>query len=205
MREVAADGAGLGPHRYGLEPHARERAQIGDEHLVVGDACGRLVEIEGIGVLHQELASAHHAEARALLVPELPLDVIENLGKLAIRADIGPEDFRDHVLVGWPVEQFAFVPVLDAQHLGAVGIVAPAFAPEIGKLQRRHQELDCASAILLLTHDLLDLLEHAKAERQPGIDAGRLLAHHAGAQHEAMGDDLCLFGHFTEDRQEVTG
>ena len=30
-----------------------------------------------------------------------------------------------------------------------------------------------AGAVLLLAHDLLDLLQHAQAQRQPGIDAGR--------------------------------
>jgi len=35
------------------------------------------VEIEGIGVLHQEFAPAHQPEAGPHLVAELPLDVIE--------------------------------------------------------------------------------------------------------------------------------
>ena len=95
--------------------------------------------------------------------------------------------------------------ILDAQHLGAVGVVAAALAPQIGELQRRHQQLDRAGAILLLAHDLLDLLEHAEAERQPGIDAGRLLPQHAGAQHQAVGDDLRLLRGLTQDRQEVAG
>ena len=70
--------------------------------------------------------------------------------------------------------------ILNAQHLRTVGIVAPGLAPKIGKLQRRHQEFDGAGAVLLLAHDLLDLLQHAKPERQPGVDAGRLLPQHAG-------------------------
>jgi hypothetical protein len=41
-----------------------------------------------------------------------------------------------------------------------------------------------AGAVLLLAHDLLDLLQHPQAQRQPGIDAGRLLPDHAGAQHQ---------------------
>ncbi len=163
MGQVAADRAGLRPHRDRLEPHTRERAQIGDKHLVVGPARGRLIEVEGISVLHQELAPAHDAEARTLLVPELPLDVIENLGQVAIRANIGPKNLRDHVLIGRPVEQLALMPILDAQHFRAIGIVAPAFPPEVGELQRRHQKLDRAGAVLLLAHDLLNLLEHTKA------------------------------------------
>src|SRR5262249_39579880 len=80
-----------------------------------------------------------------------------------------------------------------------------AFAPEFRRLDGRHQHLDSAGAVLLLAHDAADLLEDAQAERQEGIDAGRLLADHAGAQHQAMRDDLRLFGRFAQDRQEEWG
>ncbi len=43
------------------------------------------------------------------------------------------------------------------------------------------------------------------AERQPGINAGRLLADHAGAQHQAVRDDLRLGGRLLEKRQKEAG
>ena len=202
-REVAADRPGVGPHRDRLQPEPREGAQIGDEHLVVGVARAGLVEVEGIGVLHQELARAHDAEARADLVPELPLDVVEVERQVLVGAHVGAEDLGDHLLVGRAVEHLAVVPVLDAQHLLAVGLVAPALAPEVGRLDRRHQDLDRAGAVLLLADDAADLVEHAQAERQPGVDAGRLLADQAGAQHQPVRDDLGLLRRLAQDRQEV--
>ena len=205
MREIAADRPGLGRHRNGFESHARKGAQVGDEHLVVGDAGGGLVDIEGIGILHQELAPAHDAEARTLLVAELPLDVIEILRQIAIGANVGAEDFRDHLFIGRTIQHLALMAVLDAQHFRPIRIVAAALAPKIGKLQRRHQQLDRAGAVLLLAHDLLDLLEHAKAERQPGVDARGLLADQTRPQHEPVGDDLRLFRGLAQDRQEVAG
>src|SRR3546814_3248361 len=60
-----------------------------------------------------------------------------------------------------------------------------------------------AGGVLLLTHDLLDLLQHPKAERQPGVDAGACLADHAGAQHEPVGDDLRLLRGFLQGRHEI--
>ena len=50
-----------------------------------------------------------------------------------------------------------------------------------------------------------DLLQHAQAERQERIDAGRLLPHHAGAQHQPVRDDLGLFRRLAQDRQEIAG
>jgi hypothetical protein len=45
---------------------------------------------------------------------------------------------------------------LDAQHFLAVIVIAAGFAPQVGRLQRRHQKRDVAGALLLLMHDLLD-------------------------------------------------
>ena len=205
MRKVAADRAGIGLHRNRLEAEPREGAQIGREHAVIGVARRVLVQIEGIGVLHQELAAAHHAEARADLVPELPLDMVEVERQILVGLDVGADDLGDHLFVGRPVEHLAVVPVLDAQHLLAIGIVAPALAPEIGRLDRRHQDLDGAGAILFLADHRADLVEHAQAERQPGIDAGRLLADHARTQHQPVGDDLGLLGRIAQKGQEVAG
>ncbi len=121
---------------------------------------------------------------------------------MLVGLDVGAEDLGDHFLVGRPVQQLALVAVGDAQHLRAVGVVAAALAPEIGQLQGRHQQFERAGAVLLLAHDLLDLLQHPKAERQPGIDAGRLLPHHAGAQHQPMRDDLRLLRILLQDGQK---
>ena len=97
------------------------------------------------------------------------------------------------------------MPVLDPQHLRPIGVVAAGLAPKIGELQRRHQELDRARPVHLFAHDLRDFLQHAEAERQPSIDAGRFLADHPGAQHQPMRQDLGFFRRFAQDRQEIAG
>ena len=203
VREVAADGPRFGRHRNSFEPHARKRAKVSNEHLVVRNSGGSFVDIEGIGVLHQKLATAHHAEAGALLVAEFPLDVIQDLRQLAIGTNVGAENLGDHLLVSGAVKHVPLVPILDAQHFRAIGVVAPALAPKIGKLQGGHQQLDRARTVLLLANDLLDFFEHPKTERQPSVNAGGLLANEACAQHEAVGDHLRLLGRLTQDRQEV--
>ena len=78
-------------------------------------------------------------------------------------------------------------------------------APQVGGLDRRHQQLDRAGAVLLLADDPVNLVEHTFSERQPGVDAGRLLSDHAGAQHQPVRDDLGFLGSFSQDRQEITG
>ena len=100
VAEVAADRPGVGAHRDRLQAHPREGAEIGHEHAVVGRLGALEVEVEGIGVLHQEFARAHDAEARPHLVAELPLDVVEVERQVLVRLDVGAEDLRHHLLVG---------------------------------------------------------------------------------------------------------
>ena len=192
-------------HRDRLEAEPGKRAQVGDEHAVVGGARAVRRQVERIGVLHQELAAAHHAEARADLVAELPLDVVEVLRQVLVALDAVAEDRGDDLLRRRPEQHLALVPVLDAQHLLAVGLVAAGLAPQVGRLDGRHQQLDGAGAVLLLAHDILDLAQHLEAERQPRIDAGRGLLDHAGAQHQLVRDDLRLLRRLAQHGQEIAG
>ena len=92
-------------------------------------ARGLGVEIEGITVLHEEFAAPHDAEARPHLVTELPLDMVEQLGQIAIAAQCGSKNFGEHFLVGGAVDQAAAVAVGDAQHFRAVIVVAARALP----------------------------------------------------------------------------
>ena len=190
MAEVAADRARGRLHRHRLDPEPLEGAQIGEHLRIIAVARTGLVEVETVGVLHQELAPAHHPEARADLVAELPLDMVERARQLAVALDVPGEDRGDHLLVGRAVEHVAVVAILDPQHFGPVGVIAPRLAPQVGRLQRRHQQLERTGLVLLLAHDLLDLLEHAKTERQPGVNPGGGLADQPGAEHQLVADDL---------------
>jgi hypothetical protein len=80
-----------------------------------------------------------------------------------------------------------------------------SISPQVGGLKGGHQEGNVPGADLFLVDDLLDPLQHAEAQRQPGIDARRLLLDHAGPQHVAVADDLRLGGVFLEDGEEVAG
>src|ERR1700751_1976629 len=95
--------------------------------------------------------------------------------------------------------------VADAQHFLAVSLITPALAPQLGGLDGRHQQFDGAGAVLFFADDGADLLQDAKAERQEGVYAGGLLAHHAGAQHQPVRSDFRFFRRFTQNRKEEAG
>ena len=139
MRLVAADGAALRHHGDGSKSQAGKGAQVSDEHLVIGMGRAGMVDVERIGVLHEELTPAHQSEAGAHLIAEFPLDVIEIKRQASVRFDVSAENPSDHFLIGWAIKQLPLVPVGDSKHFRTVGIIAAALAPEVRQLQRGHQ------------------------------------------------------------------
>ena len=58
-----------------------------------------LVAVEAVGVLHQELARAQDAALGPRLVPLLGLDVVPDLGQVAVAAQLARGMEGDHLLV----------------------------------------------------------------------------------------------------------
>ena len=164
-----------------------------------------LVPVKGVGVLHDELPPPHEAEAGPPLVAELGLDLVEVDGKLAVRADLLPDDVRDDFLVRRPEAKIAVVPVLETEKLLAVQVPPAALPPQLGRDDDGHQDLLRPRSVHLLPDDLRDFLDHAEAEREIGVDAGGDLPDHAGAKHELVADDLGFGGRFFDGGSEEPG
>ena len=88
VRQRAADVAGVGLDGAERQPAAGEDALVGVVHLLVLALGVLLVDVERVGVLHDELAPAHEAGARPQLVAELGLDLVEVERQLAPAAHV---------------------------------------------------------------------------------------------------------------------
>jgi hypothetical protein len=83
VRARPAHHPDVGLHPIPLEAHAVADRVVGLDELVVGGLEPLVIAIEGVGVLHDELARAQHAGARARLVAALGLEVVEQHRQLA--------------------------------------------------------------------------------------------------------------------------
>ena len=99
LRGAAADRAGVGMHGAEAQPQAREDRGVGVVHLPVALGERGLVGMEAVGVLHDEFARAHDAEARADLVAELGLDLVEVDRQLAVALQLAARQVGDDFLV----------------------------------------------------------------------------------------------------------
>ncbi len=205
LRRTAADAAAVGLHRAKFQADARENARVRLVHEAVALGKARLVDMKGIGILHQEFARAHDAEARANFIAELRLNLIEIHRQLLVAAQFAPRDVGDDLLVSRAVGELAVMPILETQQFRTVLGPAAGFLPQFRRLYGRHGQFQGACAIHLLAHDALHLAQRAQAQRQPNIQPGREAADHAGAQHELVADDLRVGGHFFERRNRVLG
>src|SRR5207244_4855307 len=111
------------------------------------------VDVKRIRVLHEESAAAHEAEARADLVAELDLDLIEVLRQLAVGADLAAHEVGHDFLVRRAEAELAVVAVAHAEELRPVALPAPALAPELARTARRHQDLLASGGAHLLAAD----------------------------------------------------
>jgi len=137
-------------------------------HLLIRNAHAVFVQVERIGILHDELARTHYAETRPDLVAEFRLHLVEVDRQLLVAAQFAAGDVGDDLLVRRPEAVFAVAAIVHAQQQGAVFVPASRFLPEFGRLHGGHQQFERPGAVHLLAYHPLDLAQHAQAEWHPG-------------------------------------
>jgi hypothetical protein len=199
----AADLAGLGLDHRVLQMAGLEDPPVGALHGVVGVVQALGVGVEGVGVLHDELAAAHEAEAGPDLVAELLTDLVEGDGELAVRGHVLAHHVGDHLLGRGSEAEVPLVAVLHTQEQVAVFLPAPGLLPQLGGLDRRHGELHGVGGVELAPHDGLELADAPPPEGQVGVDPGRHLFEHAGADHELVAHHLGVVGNLAGGEEVV--
>ena len=189
---IATDLAGVGDNGQSLDVAALADVSVGLLHLVVLLLQALLRGGEAVGVLHDELATAHQAKAGTELVAELVLNVVQVDGQLLIGAQLVAHQGRDGLLVRGAQDELATMTVVKAHKLLAIGVDAAGLAPQLGVDHDRHHKLLGAGSVHLVAHDVLDLADRAPSKRQVGIQTGGLLADHAGTEQQAVAGELSV-------------
>ena len=85
---------------------------------VVGLLQTRVVDVEGVGVLHHELAAAQDARPGTRLVAVLRLDLVERQRQVLVRRVQVLDQQREHLLVRRAEQVVAALAVLQPEELG---------------------------------------------------------------------------------------
>ncbi len=196
MRGVPSDEPGVRFDGSKCEAASGKDPVVGVVHFLIVFACSGVITVEAVGVFHQELAAPHQAEARADLVAEFGLDLVEIQRELPIGFHFPPKQIGDDLFMRGAQAEIPFVPVFEAQQLFPVEVPPAGFFPELCRRGHGHQEFLCSGAVHFVANDLFHLADDTQAEREIGIDAGRDLSNQTGAQHEPVADCFSLTGGF---------
>ena len=110
---------------------ALERLDVGVAVALVGHGEPVVVEIEAVGVLHHELATAQQPGSWSCLVAVLRLDLVDDEGQVLVRRVQVLDEEREHLLVGRGEQEVVAAAVLEPEHPVAV------LDPPVRRLVRR--------------------------------------------------------------------
>ena len=172
MRVFAADRAAVGLRHDDVEAAALVYSFVGLRHSAVADGESFLVCVEAVAVLHVEFAHSEESGARALLIPEFRLYLVEGAREVAVAVHIRLEDVGDDFFVGRRDDEAASASVLKVEHCFAHCFGSSGLFPEFQRLKGGHSEFLRACVFHLFADDLLDLAQRSPRQRQVGVHSG---------------------------------
>ena len=154
-----------------VEAEPVEDPDVGVTVAPVGRLEPRIVDVEGVGVLHHELPAAQQAGPRTRLVAVLRLDLVDRQRQVLVGGVEVLDQEREHLLVRRPEQVVGALAVVQPED--AVAVLGPAAGGLVGLRgqQRREVHLLGADGVHLVADDLLDAAQHSVAQRQPGVEA----------------------------------
>ena len=200
-----AHGPGVGLHDHVLQAQPLEDPLVGVSLLLVGDVEAGIRVVEGIRVLHRELAPAQEAGARPRLVPVLVLDLVDRQRQVFVRTVEVLHQQREGLFVSGGEQVVRTLAVLQAENAIAILDPSPGLLVRLAWQERGKVHLLRTGRLHFLTDDGLDLATHLQPERQPGEHPWRLATDVAGPHEEAVADDLRIGRVFTKGADKKVG
>src|SRR3984957_3614056 len=157
--------------------------------LLIRDVESRSINIERVGIFHNELPHPQQTRLRTWLVAKLGLNLIPDLRQLLVAAQLLPCDVGHHFFVRHAETQVGALAIFKAKHVFAHYRPASALFPQIARIQRRQVEL-LADLVHFLPDDAHDLLRGAIPQKEERIDTRAKLAYVSGSNQKFMAWDL---------------
>src|SRR5439155_24455082 len=196
--EPSPDLSGISLDHHVAEPTPIEDPPVRVLHRAVGPRQPLVVPIEGVRVLHQELAGTQEPEPGPELVPVLPFGLVEGDREVLVAGELAGDERGHDLLLGGTETQLAAMAILELEHQVAVDLPSPRDLPRIGRDDDGHPDLLRASCVDLAADDGFDLPQSAPPQWEPGVDACRQLPDVAGAQQEPMRGNLGFRGRLAQ-------
>ena len=193
-----------GHRRDDDERHAEalERLDVSVAVALVRHSEPVIVEIEAVGVLHHELATAQQSGSGTCFVAVLRLDLVDDEGQVLVRRVQILDEQREHLLVRRSEEEVVAAAVLEPED--PVAVLDPPTRCLVGRLGQERREVDLLEPrrVHLGADDVLDVAVHQPPERQPREPPWRGSTDVAGARQQLVAGDLGIGRVLTQRPQE---
>ena len=201
----AAHRAGLRGHDDNLQAQALKDALIGGAVRHVRLVQALIVNVEGVGVLHDELAAAQQARAGARLIAVLGLNLVQVDRQVLVGGVQVLHQQGEHFLVGGRQQHVCTLTVLEAEEV--IAVLVPAVSCLVGLAGQQCGEVNFlrADGVHLFADDVLDLAQYLQAQGQPGVHAGGRAADVTGADQQLVAGDLGVYGVLAQSAHEEVG
>ncbi len=144
-----------------IQTQAVKNAAVGVIHFRIAGIQSLLVDVKGIGVLHDEFTDPDQAEPRSGFVPVFVLDLVQVVGKVLVAAPIHGCSHRKQFFMGRSQRVGLSISVFQCEHVG-IHFLADDF-------------LDVFQDLLAHGHDHVnavgDLFDHSRPDQQIAGDA----------------------------------
>ena len=186
-----------------LEP--LEDALIGLPMRVVGGLEPGVVDVEGVGVLHHELADAQDARARPCLVAVFVLDLEQQQREVLVGAVFALDGQGEQLFVRRAQQVVVAAAVLEPKH--AVAVLGPAVRRLVRRTRQQGGEQDLlpADRVHLLAHHAFDVAQHPQPQRQPAVQPGCDGPDVSGPDQKFVAGHLGVGGVIAQGAQEQLG
>ncbi len=133
----SAHGAAVRAHHPVREAHAIEDGAVCATHRLVALLRRLFVDVEGVRVLHAELATAKQAAAGSSLVTKLGLDLVQVLRQIAVALDLAACEIRDDLFVRRPQVVVRAFSILEPKQDVAEHVPAPRLSKVFTRQESR--------------------------------------------------------------------
>jgi hypothetical protein len=144
-------------YRHVFQPTAVEDPAVSRAMLLIRIIQTGRIHIEGVGILHGELAHAQQAALGPRLIAEFRLDLVPDLRKLFVTSQQAARDAGHHLLVSHPQTQLSSESVFQAKQVVAHRVPAAGFPPNFRRIQCGQMKFLGADRVHLLAHNGGDL------------------------------------------------
>ncbi len=169
--------------------------------LLIGNIQAGGVDVERVRIFHHELPHPQQTRFGARFVAEFALNLVPDLGKLLVAAQLFARNLSHGLFVRHAQTQVGALAVFQPEHVVAHHGPASAGLPQFPRMNGRQVEF-LPDLVHFFADDVGDLVERPLPHKKIGVNSGSQLADVACPDQEFVAGDFSVRRRFAQSRNK---